>query len=214
MNKATCYIFAAGDFNGSFSKNDGDLIIAADSGYRHLEKLGVTPDILIGDFDTIDMMPDIEDTIRFPIEKDYTDSALAIDEAINRGYTDITLFGAVGGKRLEHTLANLQLLIKYTKKGINIRLSDGINNIIALCNSSISFSENHQGFISIFSHGDKAIGVTVSGLKYTLNNAVLSNDEPLGISNEFIGKKSTVSVKDGTLIIMYKPYPEENINED
>ena len=93
---SVCHIFAAGDFSGDFMYTTGDMIIAADAGYAHLKKLNITPDILIGDFDTIEEMPEhLKNVIRFPTEKDYTDTEIAIMEAQNKGADKIFLFGAV-----------------------------------------------------------------------------------------------------------------------
>ena len=205
MFKDTCYIFAAGDFNGKFSRKEKDFIIAADAGYRHLEKNGVIPDLLIGDFDTIGQVPNVCETITFPCEKDYTDTELAIMEAIKRGYNAFIICGALGGKRIEHTVANIKLCESYAIKGYDITLTDGNYFVKSIHNSKIEFSDDEKGFISVFSLSGKAEGVTIKGLKYTLENAFLDFSNPtLCVSNEFIGTKSTVSVDNGTITIIWE----------
>ena len=187
MSDKKCIIFAAGDFDGTFEKCDGDLIIAADAGYRHLEKMGINPDILLGDFDTIGDMPKHENIIPFPPEKDLTDTELAMIEGIKHGYKDFLICGAVGGKRLEHTLGNLSLAASYAQKGYGVVLTDGDYVVKAVTDSSVSFDENEKGFISLFTISGKAEGVSISGLKYPLSDATLDSSNPtLCISNEFL----------------------------
>ncbi len=200
-----CYIFAAGDFRGNIENNENDLIIAADAGYHHLTELGLSPDILIGDFDTIGEIPNLGNIKRFPAEKDYTDTELAIIEGIQKGYKNFIICGALGGKRLEHTVANLTLASSYAQKGFAITLTDGEYYVKAIHNSTLEFNPNEKGFISVFTLSGKADGVNIKGLKYNLSDAVLDSHSPtLGVSNEFIGEKSSISVTDGTLIIIWQ----------
>ena len=205
MSGKKCIIFAAGDFDGNIVKNDGDVIIAADAGYRHLEKIGVQPDILLGDFDTIGKVPEHENIIPFPPEKDYTDTELALIEGIKLGFDDFLICGAIGGKRLEHTLGNLSLAASYSQRGYAMTLTDGDYIVKAVTDSCVTFDENEKGFISVFCISGKAQGVSISGLKYTLNDATLDASNPtLCISNEFIGEKAEISVKHGTILIMWQ----------
>lgn len=205
MIEKICYIFAAGDFSGNLSKNDGDLIIAADAGYHHLERIGIVPDILLGDFDTIGTLPEHENIIFFPPEKDYTDTELAIIEGINQGYSKFIICGALGGKRLEHTIANLSLASSYSQKGYDITLTDGNYNAKALTDGTFTFSGSESGYISVFALSGKAEGVTEKNLKYSLENATLDSSNPtLCVSNEFMGKKASITVKHGTVIIIWQ----------
>ena len=206
MNKKMCYIFAAGDFSGVFTPVGEHIIIAADAGYHHLEKLGIIPHVLVGDFDTIGSIPNHCDIVRFPAEKDFTDTELAIIEGIKRGCDCFTIYGAIGGKRLEHTLGNLALAASYANKVRDITLTDGSYMVKAIHNSSFEFTGTECGFISVFTISGKAEGVTVSNLKYSLTDGVLDSSNPtLCISNEFIcGKKASISVKNGTLLIIWQ----------
>lgn len=199
-----CYIFSAGDLLTNPHIDKDSYIIAADAGYMHTQKLGLTPDLLVGDFDSIERMPDFENTVRYPAEKDCTDTELAINIGLEKGFDSFTVFGALGGDRLEHTIANLQLAAGIAKQGKHITLSDGITVIKAIHNTSIDFSEDEQGYISVFSFDGDAKGVTLKGLKYELYDVTLPCTGTLGVSNEFTRKPSSVSVKDGTLIIIYR----------
>lgn len=199
----TCHIFAAGDFDGDFSYTDSDLIIAADAGYLHLKNMGIVPHILMGDFDTLSEMVENCEIIEFSPIKDYTDTALCIQEGKKRGYTDFVIYGAVGGKRIEHTLANIQNALSLSKNGFNITLTDGNHILTFITNSRISLSSAHKGFISVFAMTDECQGVCIKNLKYELKEAILTSSNPLGVSNEFIGKGAEICVKDGTLMIVY-----------
>jgi len=200
-----CYIFAAGEFYGGFSKCENSLIIAADAGYHHLTARGISPDILLGDFDTIGEIPSHCNIKRFPAEKDYTDTELALLEGIEQGCRSFVICGALGGKRLEHTIANLMLADSYAQKGYDITLTDGEYVVKAIHNTELKFSKSEQGFVSVFTLSGKAEGVSIKGLKYELCKAVLDASSPtLGVSNEFIGENASISVSNGTLIIMWQ----------
>ena len=196
----TCYIACALDCEINILLDATDLLIGADRGYFTLVKNGYTPDVAIGDFDSYSGEINCEKTIKFPVKKDFTDSALAIEYAIDKGYKRIVIFGAIGGQ-LDHTLANLALLARYTELGIDIVFIDGESVIFAIHNSKISFNERANGRISVFSFGDVSKGVCENGLMYTLNNYTMENINPLGVSNEFIGTGAEISVKNGTLLI-------------
>ena len=218
MQKKICKIIGAGEFN-NFSFNKNDFIIAADGGYNHLKKINIKPNILIGDFDSInlnldpglDLYKNINinalDTnikkIKFPTEKDYTDLYLAIKYAIKLGYKIFYIYGALGGQRFDHSLANIQLLSYLSKKKLRAYIYSKKNIITAITNTKIYFNKKQKGMISIFSHTNKSFGVNILGLKYQVKNKILLNTFPLGISNEFINKNSIISVSSGTLIIIF-----------
>lgn len=203
MDNKVCHIFAAGDFEGEFSYTDSDIIIAADSGYLHLERMGITPHILMGDFDTLSKKPENCEILEFSPIKDYTDTALCIQEGKKRGFSNFVIYGAIGGKRIEHTIANLQEAINLSQNGFKITLTDGNQNISFITNSNAAFPASYNGFISVFAMTDECQGVCIKNLKYELNGAILASSTPLGVSNEFIGKDSEISVENGTLMIVY-----------
>ena len=196
----TCYIVCALDCSLDFIPDETDFLIAADRGYLTLVKNELIPNVVIGDFDSYTGEIQCESIVKFPVKKDFTDSALAIEYAISKGFQKIMVYGAIGGA-LDHTIANLALIAKYTENCIDIAFIDGDNIAFAVCNGKISFSEQARGRISVFSFKNRAEGVNEKGLLYELDNASLENIVPLGVSNEFIGEKSEISVKNGILII-------------
>lgn len=205
----TCYICCALDCKIDIVPDEADLVIGADRGYLVLLKNGINPSVVIGDFDSYDGEIICEDIIKFPVKKDYTDSELAVKYAIDKGYSKIVIYGAIGGA-LDHTIANISLLASYSKQGIDIALVDGESVLFAITNSSAEFDERATGRISVFSFDDKAFGVFEKGLLYELEDAVLENKIPLGVSNEFVGKKSSVCVQSGTLILYTSKENYEN----
>lgn len=200
----TCYIICAGTCeNIDIEKNNDDLIIAADAGLNYCEKFDVIPDIVVGDFDSLGYVPENNEIIKLPVKKDDTDTSFAVRYAMDKGYSRFVVFGGTGGKREDHTFANIALLSYISKKGnVGFLVSDDYT-ITSITDSRISFQSYMKGDISVFSFDEKAEGVTEKGLLYTLDNAVLKNSVPMGISNSFIGQESFVSVANGTLIIYY-----------
>lgn len=207
-----CIIICAGDLTlGEVPVSEEDLVIAVDGGLSYCGLLEVEPDIIIGDFDSISdkeaeavrlLEQQIPDRIlRLPCEKDDTDTLAAIKLGLERGYTQFRLYAATGG-RFDHTLANIQCLLYLKRNGATGYLVDGSGMMLVIQNEAVSFRENLEGTISLFSLERETRGVTIEGLKYTLHNASITNDYPIGISNEFIGEKSTITVEDGTLVCM------------
>lgn len=205
MNKGICYIFGAAPFDlpENFKKTENDIIICADGGLKALEKHNISPDICVGDFDSLGYIPENEKTIIFNKEKDETDTFLAYLEGKKLGFSRFVVFGGIGGKREEHTLANIQLLSYMAKRGERGILIGENTLITAISDTKIEFPETNGGYISVFCFGDNAEGVNIKGLKYECTDASLKNDFPLGVSNEFIGKKAEISVKKGVLTILW-----------
>lgn len=200
---AVCYVVGAGDCQSlRIKKENGDMIIAADGGLKHLERFGLAADIIIGDFDSSDKVPEGDNVIRLKPEKDVTDMYAAVEQGIAAGYRDFEIFGATGG-RLDHTVANIQLAAFLAEKGIRHTVHGVDCRIVCVRDSAITFDAANSGYISVFAHSDECEGVTIEGLKYVLNGATLTNSFSLGVSNEFIGKESRISVKKGTLLIIY-----------
>ena len=129
----------------------------------------------------------------------------AVDTGIGKGYAEFHIYGACGG-RLDHTLANIQLLASLAERRMKAFIHDGETVVTAVCNGSICFPKNCEGYISVFSHTEKCTGVYIRGLKYTLENAMLSNSFPLGVSNEFIGCNSEIVIGNGTAIIIHNSF--------
>lgn len=207
-----CHVMCAGDLTVSeINKEAEDLLIAADGGYDYCMLLGVTPDIIIGDFDSVseDGLKEMEkitgaEIIRLPREKDDTDTLAALRVGLSKGFRKFNIYGATGG-RLEHTIANMQCLLFLKEHEATGYLCDSTGLIFAIREESVSFRKEMSGFLSIFSAGEKAQGVTIEGMKYTMENGEITNTFPIGISNEFIGEQGSISVNKGALfgIISY-----------
>lgn len=201
----TCYIIGAGDVTdlGITAKKD-DFIICADGGYKYKNLLGRECDLVVGDFDSFGKVPETDKKIVVPCQKDVTDMMLAVMTGYDRGYRNFVLFGALGGNRYDHSVANIQLLIYVASKGARGTIIHGNNVLTAFKNSSITLEDNLRGYISVFSLCDESRGVTIKNLAYTLDDASLRADMPMGVSNEFLGERAYIEVKDGMLLICYK----------
>lgn len=215
---AKCIIVGAGEFCKDFlTIEEMDYVIAADGGYEYLRELGITPHMWIGDMDSTKISTDgldenITEIIRLPREKDDTDTLAAIRIGIEKGYTEFVLHGMLGG-RVDHTFANiscLQFLKKHGCKGI---LYGRDTMLLLLKDEKISFSDSLWGMVSAFALGDSAQGVTEQGLLYEIENATLTPDFPIGVSNELIGKESMISVEKGMLLVSVIPDREKMLKQ-
>lgn len=203
MKTGICYVVGAGENYGlDFTPRSNDYVIAADAGFRALEQNGIKIDMVIGDFDTLKWVPTHPNVIVLNKEKDTTDMLSAVREGIKMGYDVFHIYCGTGG-RVEHTIANMQLLAELSQNGKHVFLFGKDYVITAVTNEALRFPKDASGFVSVFSHSDKAEGVFLKGLKYKLENAVLSNTYPLGVSNEFIGEESSISVGNGTLVVVF-----------
>lgn len=200
--KNICYIVGAGEMNQTFAPTENDMVIAADGGYNHLKKAGIKPDIIIGDFDSLQEKPTGDNVVSFPVMKDDTDTMLAIKAGLEKGFKSFVIYGGMGG-RLDHTLANVQALSYIANRGGRGYLLSENENITVIKNSNLKFDKSSRGYISVFSVGGIATGVYLDGLMYPLNNATVTTDFPIGVSNKFTGKEATVTVKDGMLAVMW-----------
>lgn len=200
-----CYITGGGIHYGPlFTPTGKDLVIAADAGLRYLKDYGIRTDYIIGDFDSLDYIPQSPNVIRLNPEKDMTDMSAAVDIGIEKGYRLFHLYGGTGG-RIDHTIANLQLLASLAEQGMRGFLFGQDAVITAIHNTSLAFRAVPSGYVSVFSHTERSSGVCLKGLKYALTNAVLTNTFPLGVSNEFTGTTSSITVGNGTLLVVM-PY--------
>ena len=201
---SVCYIIAAGDCEKiCINKNENDLIIAADGGLKYCERDGIKPDIILGDFDSLGFVPESENVLVLPVEKDDTDTSFAVKYAMDRGYDSFVIFGGTGGKRADHTYANITLLAYISKNGCTGFLDCGDYTITSITDSGISFPDYMKGDISVFSFDNLSKGVSETGLYYNFENTDVENCIVTGVSNSFTGKESSVSVEKGTLIIYF-----------
>ena len=198
---SVCYIVGAGEFYGEFTKRDADLVIAADGGYDTLLSLGITPDLILGDMDSVRSVAENIERLVFPVRKDETDSFLAYREGARRGYTDFKLYGCVGGRE-DHTLANYALLVYARERGHKITLIGKCSEAFALVNESVTLSGEELSHLSVFAFGGEARGVSIRGAEYEAEGITLTPSYPLGVSNRFLGGDVTLEVKDGTLLVI------------
>ncbi len=204
--KNRCVIVGGGDCDAKFLRNHidikNDFIICADSGYDYIKSAEITPDLLIGDFDSIKAIPENMSKITLPVEKDVTDTVAAYYEGIKLGYKCFVLFGGTGG-RFEHTFANISLMSSASRNGIYFEIIDKTHTFRCITNSSIKIPYNDNQQISVFAYGDKAFGVTLKGFHYPLFDYTLDPYNcALGTSNDIIDDFGEISVKSGTLVIV------------
>ena len=197
-----CLIFCAGDFDTlPFPIEEGDCVIAADGGLLHTQRFGLTPDVILGDFDSLGYTPRSANV--FPVEKDDTDAMLAVRRGLQLGYKEFILCGSLDGKRLDHTVANFQTLQFLADHGARGYLV-GLDYIVTVIREeTVVFPEKAEGILSLFCLGPDATGITLENLYYPLVNGTLTCGFPLGVSNHFIGKSARVSVETGSLLAIY-----------
>ena len=201
MQMKTCAVVGAADFfetPESFVK--ADMLIAADGGAVSLRKIGFSPDLIIGDFDSSPEIPQGKNVIVLPKEKDDTDMMAAIKYGLERGCQTFYLYGATGG-RFDHTIANIQTLSFLAENKAQGFLFDKSTVCTVIKNSSFTLPETRTGYVSVFSLSEQSKGVTLRGLKYPLTNATLTNAFPLGVSNEMAENTAFIRVENGTLLI-------------
>lgn len=210
-----CYLVGAGEFQKDFfSYKEREFLIAVDGGYTYLKELGIKPHIAIGDFDSLKEMGMSEKEIekegltvkRLPCEKDETDVFSALSYGLELGKREFHIYGGLGG-RLDHSMANIQCL-NYLKSQDAFGYLYGIKTILTVVEEeSLSFRREAKGFFSLFAMDEKVQGITLEGVKYPLSNAVLTNEYPLGVSNEFIGERAVITVGKGRALLIF-PYME------
>jgi len=201
MKKGICYIVGAGEHFGlAFRPGPDDLVIAADAGFRYLAEAGIRCDLAVGDFDTLRYTPDGPNVVKLPAEKDVTDAWAAAEEGIRAGYDMFHVYCATGG-RIDHTIANLQLIAHLAREGKRAVLFGRDTAITAVADGAIAIPAGPGGYVSVFAFGGPAEGVTLRGLKYELRSATLFPDVPLGVSNEFTGAEAEIRVETGTLLV-------------
>ena len=196
-----CIIFCAAGFDGLLSPIPAEaLTIAADGGLRHTQALGIAPDVILGDFDSLGYVP--ADSRVFPVEKDDTDAMLAVRLGLQRGCDFFLFYGAMDGPRLDHTVANFQTLAYLATHGARGALIGKDYIAAVLKDEAISFPPEAEGILSLFCLGASA-EVTIEGLHYPLARGTLTPDFPLGVSNHFVGKPARITVHDGLVLALW-----------
>ena len=197
----TCIIFCAAGFDGLLGPiPESTLVIAADGGLKHTQALGLRPDIILGDFDSLGYIP--EDSRVFPVEKDDTDAMLAVRVGLEHGCGTFLFYGAMDGPRLDHTIANFQTLAYLATHGARGWLVGRDYIATVLSGEAIEFSEDATGIFSMFCLGGSA-EVSIEGLHYPLDHGPLTPDFPLGVSNHFAGRPARITVHEGLVLALW-----------
>lgn len=203
------YIYVGGKIfpeNITEKPDKDDICIAADSGYKNARLLGADVQTIVGDFDS--MSNEDKNSISagtrivtVPVEKDFTDTQLAVKTALENGATNIFIIGGLGG-RLDHTLSNLAILQNLYENNIRATITDGANRIRYIKSSSDLIARSNFKYISVIACDEKVKGVSIEGCKYPLKNATLSNKFQYAISNEILKNCALISVKKGGIYIV------------
>jgi thiamine pyrophosphokinase len=196
-----CVIFCAAGFSGLLEPLADAFVIAADGGLQHTQKLGVAPDVILGDFDSLGYVP--EGANVFPVEKDDTDAMLAVRHGLRAGCREFLLYGSLDGRRLDHTVANFQTLQFLADNGGFGYLIGEDYLVTVVKDGAVTFPAGAEGILSVFCMGADAEGVTIEGAHYGLTEGTLSAGFPLGVSNHFTGQETKVSVKNGSLLLLW-----------
>lgn len=184
-----------------------DFIIAADKGSECLYEYDIIPDLILGDFDSVrkeildNLKAKVKEIIKFPPEKDYTDTEIALIEAIKRGSEKIYIFGATGS-RMDHTLGNVGLLLTAKKKGVELEIIDD-NNRIYLAQNKMRLIGKRGENISFHALCDKIINFNIKGAKYNLENYDMNLLDPRAICNEFTDAPIDISYESGEVLILH-----------
>lgn len=197
-----CVIFCAAEFD-RLARPIGadDHIIAADGGLRHIQSLGITPQEILGDFDSLGYTP--ADSTVFPVEKDDTDAMLAVRRGLSLGYREFLLYGSLDGPRLDHTVSNFQTLQFLADRGAWGYLIGREYLVTVVKDGTLIFPAGAEGILSLFCLGPDARGITLEGLHYPLGDGTLTSGFPLGVSNHFTGAQASITVKSGSLLAIW-----------
>ena len=179
---------------------EDDFFVYCDGGLKHMEKLGVKPNLIVGDFDSHENPHMDSETIVLPCEKDDTDTCHALKVCVERGFKDFLFIGCIG-ERMDHTMGNVSLLIMLKEKGLSGIMLDDYSEISIVKEEECI--DDSFSYFSLITLSDISEGITIKNAKYPLENASLKSGFQLGISNEVIrGSAATVSCKSGNLLLI------------
>ena len=203
MKQGRFIIVGAGDVHPedlTFEREADDVICAADAGHLALLKAGILPDLIIGDFDSSEFPEVNTEIIQLPVEKDDTDTVYCVKEGLKRGYRQFLIIGALGGRRISHTVANIQMLSMIREAGAYAEIIAGKTTMFILRGGeSHQFTSDCTGTVSFFALSDQAV-VSMNNFYYSLEEGELSRFYPLGVSNHFIGKEAEIRVRSGEVL--------------
>lgn len=207
-----CYIFGAGDHSGMRKRpGRGDIVIACDAGYLLCRAEGLKPDLTLGDFDSLKTPVEGENVVRVPVEKDDTDTMLALREGLARDCRVFHLYGCAGGERIDHTLANLQALAFADSHGARAYLYEKHFIFTCISDGSIEIEGDPGAIFSVFAVSGAAEHVTIEGGKYPLGDQTVTGDFPIGVSNHFSAPRARISVGCGRLLVCWQPRGDTKI---
>lgn len=208
-----CIMMCAGDYHPmEIERRPDDFVIAVDGGLSRLLRQGIEPDFLLGDFDSLDPSDgNIVERFRkmgesrflqLPVVKDDTDTMAATRLGIQRGYREFLIYGGLGA-RLDHTMANIQTLVWILRQGGQGWLLDRETSVTVIGEGQFVLPEAFRGTVSLFALGDELQGVSIRGMKYDVENAVVRNDYPIGCSNETLpGERGEIVIGAGTALVV------------
>ena len=200
-----CVILAGADMDTakfSHERFSDKFIICADRGFEHAKKLGLTPNLIVGDFDSLGYSPDAEcEILTFKPEKDDTDLMIAIKQAIKHGFKEIDIYAALGG-RLDHTYASIQTLNYALEHGAKARLISQTETVELFSAGDHSIDQKVGYTLSLFSFSDEVRGLCINGAKYSVHDITIDNTFPIGVSNEITDNKAMISFKCGKLLVI------------
>lgn len=202
---------------GRFDKNTAkeylnshefDYVITADGGTAYAKSIGIMPDLLLGDFDTLkaEVLEEYKnkgiELMRFPTKKDYTDTHLALKTALEKQPDDIVILGGIG-TRMDHTLANIGLLTLALEQGVSAQIIDSNNRIRMIKDSLVLEKKDAFGnYVSLIPYTEKVTGIDLEGFLYPLHDAELCIGISQGISNELVEEQGKISIKSGQLLVI------------
>jgi thiamine pyrophosphokinase len=199
-------IIISGAPSSTFPKDinfEKSFVYCADYGCRYAEKLGITPDIVIGDFDTYPKGKETGcETLEYSSHKDETDTMLCVMNALGKGFKKIRILSALGG-RFDHMFANIQTLDYIFSNGAVGFIEDENNIITMQYKSEEKYIKREKYYFSLFAYNQKVSSVTIEGTEYTADNIELENNFPLGVSNRIVDEYATVKKGDGKLLVVY-----------
>ena len=179
-----------------------DFIVCADSGYCFAKKAGLTPNLIIGDFDSLkEELPQNTEVVKLNTHKDDTDTEHCVMECIRRGYKDFLLLGSIGG-RTDHTFANIATLAFLSEYNYNGIARNNGEEIRILKEGSYEMNNKKGLIFSVFPYGCESVNVTYKGAEYMLNNKTLTYNVSRGISNVFVDDEAEITINRGRAILL------------
>ena len=196
--KGLCAIISGGEYSPMDDIKAAEYIIACDRGYSYAKRSGIVPDLLLGDFDSYTgKLPEGAAVERLPREKDDTDTMHAVRRALELGFTRISLYCALGG-RLDHMLANLQAASYAAERGVPVQLFSRGCEAYIFSGGSVRIPARAGCSLSVLSLSDRCTGVSITGVKYPVEHATITNRFPIGTSNEWRGE-AHISLESGIM---------------